>query len=115
MVQPVASGMFVDAFRAEAERLSETVSGTDEASFTRPSPCPPWTAGELLYHVRIALGRVPGMLAEPEPTGARWYPRPTTTGRASDSHPRRTPAGSQPRRRERRPWLPGQRLCAPSS
>jgi len=23
--------------------------------------------GELLYHVRIAVGRVPGMLAEPEP------------------------------------------------
>jgi uncharacterized protein (TIGR03083 family) len=67
MVQLVASGMVVDAFGAEAERLSESVSGTDEASFTRPSPCPPWTVGELLYHVRIAAGRVPGMLAGPEP------------------------------------------------
>jgi hypothetical protein len=44
-------------------------AGTDEACFTRPSPCPPWTAGELLYHVRIAVGRVPGMLTEPEPAG----------------------------------------------
>lgn len=69
MVQLVAAGMVVGAFRAEAERLSETVSGTDEACFTRPSPCPPWTAGELLYHVRIAVGRVPGMLTEPEPAG----------------------------------------------
>ncbi len=63
----MASGMVVDAFRAEAERLSESVSGVDEASFARPSPCPPWTVGELLYHVRIAVGRVPGMLAGPEP------------------------------------------------
>ena len=69
MVQLVAAGMVVGAFRAEAERLSETVSGTDEACFTRPSPCPPWTAGELLYHVRIAVGRVPGLLTEPEPAG----------------------------------------------
>ncbi len=66
-VQLMASGMVVDAFRAEAERLSESVSGVDEASFARPSPCPPWTVGELLYHVRIAVGRVPGMLAGPEP------------------------------------------------
>jgi len=66
-VQLVASGIVVDAFRAEAERLSEMVSGNDEAGFTAPSPCPPWTVGELLYHVRIAVGRVTGMLAEPEP------------------------------------------------
>jgi hypothetical protein len=69
VVQLVAAGMVVGPFRAEAERLSETVSGTDEACFTRPSPCPPWTAGELLYHVRIAVGRVPGLLTEPEPAG----------------------------------------------
>ncbi len=43
------------------------VSGEDAAGFTRASPCPPWTVGELLYHVRLAVGRVPDMLAGPEP------------------------------------------------
>jgi uncharacterized protein (TIGR03083 family) len=66
-VRLVAAGLVVEAFRAEAERLSEVVSGEDEASFTRASPCPPWTVGELLYHVRIGVGRVPAMLADPEP------------------------------------------------
>jgi uncharacterized protein (TIGR03083 family) len=68
MVQTVASGPVADAFRAEAERLSEEISGVDEAGFGRPSPCPPWTVGELLSHVRIGVGRVPAMLAAPEPS-----------------------------------------------
>jgi uncharacterized protein (TIGR03083 family) len=63
----VASGLIVDAFCAEGERLSEVVSGQDEAAFARSSPCPPWTVGELLYHLRTAVGRVPSMLAEAEP------------------------------------------------
>jgi uncharacterized protein (TIGR03083 family) len=67
-VQAVASGETADAFRAEAERLSEEVSGVDAAGFGRPSPCPPWTVGELLCHVRIGVGRVPAMLAAPEPS-----------------------------------------------
>jgi uncharacterized protein (TIGR03083 family) len=66
-VRVVASGMVVDALREEAARLSEIVSGEEEDSFTRASPCPPWTVAELLYHVRIGVGRLPGMLAEPEP------------------------------------------------
>jgi uncharacterized protein (TIGR03083 family) len=66
--------MVVEAFRAEAERLSQMVSGADEASFTRASPCPPWTVGELLYHVRIGAGRVPAMLADPEPADGPLVP-----------------------------------------
>ncbi len=57
----------VEAFRAEAERLSQMVSAEDAASLARASPCPPWTLAELLYHVRIGVSRVPAMLAEPEP------------------------------------------------
>jgi uncharacterized protein (TIGR03083 family) len=66
-VQTVASGPVADAFRAEAERLSEEISGVDEAGLGRPSPCPPWTVGELLSHVRIGVDRVPAMLAAPAP------------------------------------------------
>ena len=65
----VASGAAVDAFGAEAGRLSEQVLGGDEAAFGRVSPCPPWSVAELLYHVRIGAGRVAGMLAGPEPAG----------------------------------------------
>jgi uncharacterized protein (TIGR03083 family) len=60
----------VDAFGAEAGRLSERVLGADETAFARGSRCPPWSVGELLYHVRIGAGRLPGMLAEPEPEPA---------------------------------------------
>jgi len=67
MVRIVGSDFVVDAFGAEARRLSEVVSRADEADFARPSPCPPWTVRELLCHVRIGVGRVPGMLGEPEP------------------------------------------------
>jgi uncharacterized protein (TIGR03083 family) len=63
----VASGLVVEAFGAEAGRLAQMVLGADEAAFSRASPCPPWTVGELLYHVRVGAGRVPGMLDGPEP------------------------------------------------
>lgn len=64
----------IDAFRIESWRLSQAVSGEDAASFARPSPCPPWTVGELLYHVRMGVGRLPGMLAAPDPGGTRLVP-----------------------------------------
>jgi uncharacterized protein (TIGR03083 family) len=63
----VASGPAVDAFAAEAGRLTEIISGVDDADLDRASPCPPWTVRELVCHVRIGVGRVPTMLAEPEP------------------------------------------------
>jgi uncharacterized protein (TIGR03083 family) len=68
------------AFRAEAERLSAAMAaaaggaggpggpgGPGEAAFGRASPCPPWTVGELLAHVRAGVGRLAGMLTAPEP------------------------------------------------
>jgi uncharacterized protein (TIGR03083 family) len=72
----VASGPAVDAFGAEAERLSEIVFGTDDAALGRPSPCPPWTVRELLCHVRIGVGRVRTMLGEPEPPPGPLVPAP---------------------------------------
>lgn len=67
---PAAAGppeLVTEAFRAEAERLSGVAAAQDPASFARPSPCPPWTVGELFYHVRVAVGRVAQALAEPGP------------------------------------------------
>ena len=58
------------AFLAEADRLSSAVSAETGAAFARPSPCPPWTAGELLCHVTGAVGRLSHMLTGPEPDRA---------------------------------------------
>jgi uncharacterized protein (TIGR03083 family) len=55
------------AFLAEARRLSAAVAGAPATAFDRPSPCPPWTAGELLGHIQVAMRRVTDMLTAPEP------------------------------------------------
>jgi uncharacterized protein (TIGR03083 family) len=70
----VASGPAVDAFAAEAERLSVAVLAADEGAFMRPSPCPPWSVADLLYHVRIGAGRVCDMLAGPAPAAGPLTP-----------------------------------------
>jgi uncharacterized protein (TIGR03083 family) len=75
-VRSAASGAVVDAFGAEASRLSEVLAAVAEADFARSSPCPPWTVLELLCHVRIGAGRVAGMLAEPEPSPDPLVPAP---------------------------------------
>jgi uncharacterized protein (TIGR03083 family) len=61
--------MILEAFGAESQVLSEVVAGTDDATFARPTLCAPWTVAELVYHVRMTIGRLPGMLAAPEPAG----------------------------------------------
>jgi uncharacterized protein (TIGR03083 family) len=58
-----------EAFGAEARQLSGVLAGLDEAAFARPTACDPWTVAELVYHVRMAVGRLPGMVASPEPAG----------------------------------------------
>jgi hypothetical protein len=58
-----------EAFGAEARQLSRVLASLDEAAFARPTGCAPWTVAELVYHVRMAMGRLPGMLAAPEPAG----------------------------------------------
>ncbi|HEY7146117.1 MAG TPA: maleylpyruvate isomerase N-terminal domain-containing protein [Streptosporangiaceae bacterium] len=68
MAEPRQAALAVqDAFRAECERLTRELASADDASFSQASPCPPWTVGELLYHVRIAVGRLPAALAGPAP------------------------------------------------
>lgn len=65
------------AFSAESQRLLEAIRATDEAEFDRPSPCAPWTVAELAYHVRMTMGRLHGMLTEPEPEpGPQSQPEP---------------------------------------
>jgi uncharacterized protein (TIGR03083 family) len=66
--------MILEAFGAESQRLLEVVAGADDAAFARPSPCAPWTVAELVYHVRMTMGRLPGMLAAPEPAGSGLVP-----------------------------------------
>ena len=59
-----------EAFGAEARQLSRVLAGLDDAAFARPTGCAPWTVAELAYHVRMTMGRLPGMLAAPEPAGS---------------------------------------------
>ena len=56
-----------DALTAEAAALSRVVAGLDGADLGRPSPCPPWTVGELVCHILMAADRIREALAEAEP------------------------------------------------
>jgi uncharacterized protein (TIGR03083 family) len=58
-----------EAFGAEGQQLSRVLAGLDDAAFARPTGCAPWTVAELVYHVRMTMGRLPGMLAAAEPAG----------------------------------------------
>lgn len=55
------------ALAAEAAALATVVTGLTDSDLGRPSPCPPWTIGELLCHVLIATDRVAQGLAGPAP------------------------------------------------
>ena len=59
--------MIREAFGAESRRLSEVVAGLDDAAFSQPTPCDPWTVADLVYHVRMTMGRLPGMLGRAGP------------------------------------------------
>lgn len=60
----------VAAFRAEAEALGHVASRWSDVDWARPTRCAPWTVRELFAHVRVALGRLPGMLDAPPPESA---------------------------------------------
>jgi uncharacterized protein (TIGR03083 family) len=70
----VTSAVVIDAFRDEARSLATALAGEPEAAFARPSPCTPWTVGELLWHVSNAAARIPGLLAQPEPPAGELVP-----------------------------------------
>ncbi|MEV4348499.1 maleylpyruvate isomerase N-terminal domain-containing protein [Actinoplanes sp. NPDC049596] len=57
----------LEAFRLEAEALTRAAAGFSEREWSAPTRCAPWTALELLGHVRVAVGRLPSMLAAPAP------------------------------------------------
>jgi uncharacterized protein (TIGR03083 family) len=60
----------MDAFRAEAESLGRRAAEVSEDEWRRPTRCEPWSARELLGHVCVALGWVPGMLTGLSPQQA---------------------------------------------
>ena len=51
------------ALAAESAALVAVAAGLTWSDLGRPSPCPPWTAGQLLGHVVIAAGRTGEALA----------------------------------------------------
>ncbi len=69
MLLGVTPERIVEAFGAESQRLSQVLAGVDDAAFARASGCPPWSVAELAYHVRMTIGRLPGMVDAPEPAG----------------------------------------------
>ncbi|GAA3805583.1 maleylpyruvate isomerase N-terminal domain-containing protein [Streptomyces chiangmaiensis] len=60
----------LEAFRLEAGELSQAVAGLSEAEWNLPTRCEPWSARELLGHVRVVIAWLPGMLDAPPPDKA---------------------------------------------
>jgi uncharacterized protein (TIGR03083 family) len=60
----------MDAFGAETEELGRWAAEAGEDEWGRPTRCEPWSARELLGHVCVVLGWVPGMLTGPSPQRA---------------------------------------------
>jgi uncharacterized protein (TIGR03083 family) len=60
----------MEAFNAEAERLSAAMRTLAEDEWSRPTACEPWTVRELLGHVMVAIAWLPGMLDEDAPPQA---------------------------------------------
>jgi uncharacterized protein (TIGR03083 family) len=52
----------MEALNAEAEQLSAAMRALREDEWSRPTACNPWTIRELLGHVMVAIGWLPGML-----------------------------------------------------
>lgn len=66
MVQIVVQNTIAAAFDAEAGALAGVAGTLTDEDLARPSPCPPWTAADLLCHIVIGAGRVAAALAEPD-------------------------------------------------
>ena len=59
-----------DAFAAECAALGRGLGEIAEVDWDRPTRCDPWSVRELLGHVCVVLGWVPGMLAAETPEQA---------------------------------------------
>lgn len=68
------------ALDGEVDALVCGVRGLPERDWERPTRCGPWRVREVLGHIHVALGWLPGMLAAPAPphagTSAADYYRP---------------------------------------
>ena len=71
------------ALAAEAAALQSALTGLTEQDFNLPSPCPPWTVGELLCHVVIGAGRVATALAESPGSAGPVDPAPASPADAA--------------------------------
>lgn len=60
----------IEAVGLEAEQFGRVVAGLSAAQWGLPTPCEPWRVRDLVAHVCLAIGRVPGMLAETPPARA---------------------------------------------
>lgn len=58
------------AFEAEAVRLEAAMGGLGDGDWLVPTVCVPWTVRELLGHVTVVVGWVPGMVAGEAPARA---------------------------------------------
>jgi uncharacterized protein (TIGR03083 family) len=59
--------MILQALTAESDAL---LAGLPADRWDAPTRCEPWNVGELLAHVRVAVGRVTDALAQPAPASA---------------------------------------------
>jgi hypothetical protein len=60
----------VDTFTVECEALGRGLGEIAEPHWNRPTRCEPWSVRELLGHVCVVLGWVPGMLTAEAPEQA---------------------------------------------
>ncbi|SCL24658.1 TIGR03083 family protein [Micromonospora pallida] len=68
-----ADNRALGAFRAEAEAFTAALGALTPHEWERPTRCVPWRVRDVVGHVVTVLGRVPDMVAAPEPE------RPDTT------------------------------------
>ena len=60
----------LEAFCAEAGELSRAAAELSDAEWDRPTRCAPWSVRDLVAHIRVAIGWVPGMLSALAPERA---------------------------------------------
>jgi uncharacterized protein (TIGR03083 family) len=66
----MARAEILEAIETESGCLVAGLTGLSRDAFDRPTRCEPWSARELLTHVLVACGRLPGMLRTPAPESA---------------------------------------------
>jgi uncharacterized protein (TIGR03083 family) len=60
----------LEVFTTEASALGRAVAGFADGQWDRRTRCAPWSVRELLGHVCVGLGWVPGMIAQAAPERA---------------------------------------------